>query len=286
MAGLLQAKNTKISRLQKRMDELKTSSHARNVILIGEKVRNYKLEATLRHFKRHLHQRESTLKNKELTILDLRRKNVTLDNFRFVYDHRVHRLAEERSPVKNHVDGLVAHILAMYDELDKEYHEFQRQGQEMDSKDMKILSLGQENKMLQGMLLEREAYIASFKRELSTIVNLTTTKDVEHGIKDAYHMFVKEEPPPRQARHLRSSTNEADTTQRCRGTIRDSTFRTRGADSRCAVMAEVELEDALTEAHCQRDSVQRAALNLRHRLARARQDARRNEHMKIGKNSF
>ena len=101
--GLVQTRNTKISRLEKRMDELKTSSHARNVLLTAEKVRNAKLEATLRHFKRHMEERESTLEDKELSILNLRRKNVTLDNFRFVLDHRVQQLMEERGPITQHL---------------------------------------------------------------------------------------------------------------------------------------------------------------------------------------
>ena len=78
--ALAQTRNTKISRLEKRMGELKMSNHARNVVLTAEKVRNAKLEATLRHFKRHMEERESTLEDKELGILHLRRKNVTLDN--------------------------------------------------------------------------------------------------------------------------------------------------------------------------------------------------------------
>ena len=116
--GLIQARNTKISRLDKRLDALKTASHARNVLLTAEKVRNAKLEATLRHFKRHMEERESTLEDKELSILNLRRKNVTLDNFRLVLDHRVQRLVQERGPITRHVEGLEAHITAMYDELE------------------------------------------------------------------------------------------------------------------------------------------------------------------------
>ena len=193
--GLVQTRNTKISRLEKRMDELKTSSHARNVLLTAEKVRNAKLEATLRHFKRHMEERESTLEDKELSILRLRRKNVTLDNFRFVLDHRVQQLMEERGPITHHVSGLEAHISAMYDELESEYYEKKRQGQQLDSKELKIHTLGQEVTALRGLLREREAYIASFKRELSTLVGFTTPKDLEDAIKDAYHRFVKEEAP-------------------------------------------------------------------------------------------
>ena len=40
----------------------------------------------------------------------LRRKNITLDNFRFVLDHRVQQLMEERGPITRHIEGLEAHI--------------------------------------------------------------------------------------------------------------------------------------------------------------------------------
>merc|ERR1719498_2313498 len=126
------------------MDELKTSSHARNVLLTAEKVRNAKLEATLRHFKRHMEERESTLEDKEVAILSLRRKNVTLDNFRFVLDHRVQQLMEERGPITRHIEGLEGHIDAMYDELEKEYHSKKQTDQQVDAKDMKIRTLGSE----------------------------------------------------------------------------------------------------------------------------------------------
>lgn len=64
-------------------------------------------------------ERESTLEDKEKSILDLRRKNMTLDNFRFVLDHRVTQLMDERGPITEHIKGLEGHIDAMYDELER-----------------------------------------------------------------------------------------------------------------------------------------------------------------------
>lgn len=309
--GLVQTRNTKISRLEKRMDELKTSSHARNVLLTAEKVRNAKLEATLRHFKRHMEERESTLEDKELSILNLRRKNVTLDNFRFVLDHRVQQLMEERGPITQHVEGLEAHISAMYDELETEYYEKKRQGQQLDSKEMKIHTLGQEATALRGLLREREAYIASFKRELSTLVGFTTPKDLEDAIKDAYHKFVKDEAPRHKSKRAEAVFNTAAlqgqppcsvkndvapvgqnvavssemlTTGTGELELRDHTGSSsnNSKENRQMNIAELELRDALIEAHSQRDCVQRAAGNLKHRLDISKSDAQRLQRVKLG----
>ncbi|CAM9956231.1 unnamed protein product, partial [Sphacelaria rigidula] len=36
---------------------------------------------------------------------------------RFVLDHRLQQLMEERGPITAHIEGLEAHIRGMYDEL-------------------------------------------------------------------------------------------------------------------------------------------------------------------------
>lgn len=39
------------------------------------------------------------------------------DTNRFVLDHRLQQLMEERGPITAHIEGLEAHIRGMYDEL-------------------------------------------------------------------------------------------------------------------------------------------------------------------------
>ena len=269
-----------------------------------------------------MEERESTLEDKELSILRLRRKNVTLDNFRFVLDHRVQQLMEERGPITHHVSGLEAHISAMYDELESEYYEKKRQGQQLDSKELKIHTLGQEVTALRGLLREREAYIASFKRELSTLVGFTTPKDLEDAIKDAYHRFVKEEAPRNKSTKKnnsaanRTSLNaESDNVMASRGALKqissvshggvveleDSATgtdidpdiihdgvairKTKSEGASLQQNIELDLKDALVEAHSQRNCVQRAAGNLKHRLNIAKADAERLQRVKLGENS-
>jgi hypothetical protein len=47
----------------------------------------------------------------------------TLLHCRFVLDHRLQQLMEERGPITRHIEGLEAHIRAMYDELVSEFRE-------------------------------------------------------------------------------------------------------------------------------------------------------------------
>ena len=92
-------------------------------------------------------------------ILELRRKNITLDNFRFVLDHRVQQLMEERGPITHHIQGLEGHIDSMYDELENEYGLKKQADQTLDAKEMKIHTLAQELSVLRSSLREKESYI-------------------------------------------------------------------------------------------------------------------------------
>ena len=61
---------------------------------------------------------------KTKNFLNLRRKNVTLDNFRLVLDHEYND--SYRNEGLSLDRGLEAHITAMYDELEADYYERKR----------------------------------------------------------------------------------------------------------------------------------------------------------------
>ena len=274
--GLIQARNTKISRLDKRLNALKTASHARTVLLTAEKVRNAKLEATLRHFKRHMEERESTLEDKELSIFNLRRKNVTLDNFRFVLDHRVQQLVEERGPITRHVEGLETHITAMYDELEADYYEKKKKRQLLNSKDSKIMSLGQGTATLRGLLRERDAYIASFKRMLSTLVEFTTPKDLEGAVKNAYFKYIRDEESQDRLKAVKPYLSGQE--YECGNSFEEHQgFRQAHARG---------LSNALVEAHSQRIRAQKATESSKHRRCVERDNAQRRQRARLGTSLF
>jgi len=198
MRVMVQEYQSRINDLKSQLDGVKAETHRVDQALTGHKVKNQKMEATLEHFKRHMQERESTLEDKETAILELRRRNTTLDNFRFVLDHRVQQLVEERGPISTHINGLEGHIDGMYEELEKEYSLKKLTDQQLDAKAMKINTLASELGVLRGELRTKESYINAFKRDLCGLVSLTNSsqpKDVEDGVRDAYYRYVKEERP-------------------------------------------------------------------------------------------
>lgn len=309
MRKLVQARSTKIAQLDKKMDELKMAAHMRDVMLSADRVKNEKLEATLEHFKRHLKERESTLEDKEKGILELRRKNVTLDNFRFVLDHRVHQLMEERGPITEHIEGLEGHIDAMYEELEREYQSKQVTSQHVNAKDMKIRTLAAELSVLRSGLREKESYITSFKRDLSSLVNLTVPKDIEDAVKDAYHRYVKDEPPRQRgtAQHMRHRRTAAAAQMGGGMESHGSTIlvsaaaedeeeiydeadqgNAHGGNDTLAgdqPVVDAEMSEALKEAYQQRDCVQRQAQSIKRKLRGAKDDSARRGQRQLGENS-
>mmetsp|Transcript_11375 Transcript_11375/g.34051 ORF Transcript_11375/g.34051 Transcript_11375/m.34051 type:complete len:228 (-) Transcript_11375:630-1313(-) len=204
-AGLVQTKKTKISRLEKRMDELKTLSHARNILLTGERFRSRKLEGTLSNLKKNMEERESALEERELEILNLRRKAVTLDNFRFFLGQQIQQLVRERCPIMQQVGVLESHISGIYSELEAEQRTKYQWRQDLDSKDIRLVTVSLEATAARRTLRKREAYIDSFQRELSTLVRARTHGDLERGVRAAFRKFVKEDDAARK-RQVRKGT--------------------------------------------------------------------------------
>lgn len=85
---LVQTKNTKIDQLKKKLIELSQASKARLLLLNNERNEKQKLLNTIEHYKMNLKERETALDEKEKIILELRSTTRTLENFRFVLDHR------------------------------------------------------------------------------------------------------------------------------------------------------------------------------------------------------
>ncbi|CAM9256888.1 unnamed protein product [Chrysoparadoxa australica] len=189
----LQAHTTKEDQLKKRMQEITRSSNARDMLYMLEKGKREKLEATMHHFEQHMHERELTLAEKEKIILDLRSNNMTLDNFRFVLDHRLQQLMEERGPITDHIEGLEVHIRAMYDELVKEFTEKKEVARVLEQKEQKNQSLSIEVNSLRALVRSKEQYIFGFKRDLSSMVHIGLPKELEQAVKNLYKRFVQGE---------------------------------------------------------------------------------------------
>ena len=82
--------------------------------------------------------------------------------------------------------------------LNREFQAKKVTDQTVGTKEMKIHTLGAELAALRTSLREKESYIASFKRDLSTLIGVKGAKEMEDAVKDAYHKYVKEERASRR----------------------------------------------------------------------------------------
>ena len=180
---LVQTKNTKLDQLRKKMVELSTASKARLTLLNLEKQEKQKLLDTIEHYKKNLVEREDALAEKEKTVIELRSTTRTLENFRFVLDHRLQQLSSERGPITSHIEGLEKHISTMYEELVEEFNTKKELTDNSNYKDQRIQWLTQDLSKVRQDLRGNEQYISAFKREIGNIVtSMVVGKDLEEVI--------------------------------------------------------------------------------------------------------
>eukprot|EP01039_Chlorochromonas_danica_P002482 gene2482-2720_t len=191
---LVQTKNTKLDQLKKKLIELQSASKARLALLNQEKTEKQNLLAIIEHYKKNLIEREDALAEKEKLVLELRSKTRTLENFRFVLDHRLQQLSSERGPITSHIEGLEKHISTMYEELVEEFSNKKAATEASVLKDQKITWISQDlNKMRQNVR-EKEQTIAAFKRDLGNIISsMVVGKELEESVKMLYKKFVRGE---------------------------------------------------------------------------------------------
>lgn len=190
---LVQTKNTKLDQLKKKLTELASSAKARQSMLIHEKKERLKLQDTIEHYKKNLLEREEALAEKEKTILELRSTTRTLENFRFVLDHRLQQLSAERGPITQHIEGLEQHIRTMYEELVEEFEVKKEEAMKVEAKDLRISSYMNEVQVLRADNRQKEIYIATFRRELENVIGAFGKKELETAVKILYRKFVRGE---------------------------------------------------------------------------------------------
>jgi hypothetical protein len=159
--------------------------------LAAEKRKILNLNSTIAHYQANLKEREEALSEKEKVILELRNNAKTLENFRFVLDHRLQLLTAERGPITSHIEGLERHVTAMYEELVGEFESKKISQVYSDKKDQKMAVMAQEAALLKTEIKDLGEYAAAFKRELSNIVStIAGGKEFEEAIKLLYRKYV------------------------------------------------------------------------------------------------
>merc|ERR1719230_1210956 len=139
--------------------------------------------------------------------------------------------------------------------------------------------------MLRAYGRERDRTIASFNRELTSIVGLTTPKDIEDAVKDLYRQYVKGEKPRQKTRggvgrRANASRDKAPKKQKAKEDGNEEEFDDDGygSDELDDEGAEENLvhEDsgeAVREARRQRDYMQKTVVTLKRALKQARGEA-------------
>jgi chromosome segregation ATPase len=196
----LTSKDNKFDALTNKMGDMKEKEIKLETKFQEEIEKKEGLQKIVAHLESNMKEHQITLAEKERSILALRSNNKTLDNFRFVLDHRLQQFMEEKGPVQDHIETLEGHIRHMYEELVGFFDQQKRDDATSKNKDLKIDVVTREVKMLRNEIRDKDRVISAFNRELSNIVNLTTPKDIEDAVKDAYRFFVKGEKPKNNQR--------------------------------------------------------------------------------------
>eukprot|EP00520_Triparma_pacifica_P017342 CAMPEP_0118652876 /NCGR_PEP_ID=MMETSP0785-20121206/11546_1 /TAXON_ID=91992 /ORGANISM="Bolidomonas pacifica, Strain CCMP 1866" /LENGTH=1434 /DNA_ID=CAMNT_0006545411 /DNA_START=134 /DNA_END=4435 /DNA_ORIENTATION=+ len=298
MQGVVQEIRTKREQEGVVMTNLKKKSLQHEKEYAKEKARRVKLEDTLKHVELHLKEREDALSDKEKTILGLRSTNRTLDNFRYVLDHRLQQLMKERGPISKHIEGLEKHVRSMYDELVVEFQKKKDNSRVLEQKELKIKTLTKEVTASRNTSRALERELTAIKREITAMVGTTQTKELDSIVKDAYRKFVRGEKDlaagGRGGRRTSNASSMAGSKKKT-GVVTDETAKVGDDDalygeggvgqSRQLSMDEVELAEKAMEAQRQTQWVQKTAKDLKRRLRVEQSAADRNQRNKLAENT-
>jgi hypothetical protein len=191
--ALLQTRKTSEDQQKKRMQEIQEMSVAKDKQYESEREKCEKLEAMMSDLQNDVQVREQALQEKDGVIQELRSNNSTLENFRFVLDHRLNQLIEERGPITEHVSSLESHIKVMYDELVAEFRDKKEVARALQQKDSKLSGLMHEIRSLRGGMRAKERLISGFKRDVSALVNITVPRELEAATTALYKKHVRGE---------------------------------------------------------------------------------------------
>ena len=287
---LVQTKNTKLDQLKKKLIELSMASKARATLLNNEKNEKIKLLETIEHYKKNLVEREEVVAEKEKIIMELRSKTRTLENFRFVLDHRLQQLSAERGPISSHIEGLERHISTMYEELVEEF-ENKKENEIIKEKSEQRANLVVEDLNRVHILLRKsDRYINAFKRELGNIVSaMVMGKELEESVRLLYRKYVKGEvigettvKASEQATAMAMSMIHKKDDDLA---ALNSTGQGGGGAKGFILEVEETLIESAKEAERQKISKGKEALQLKRRLTATKQEALVVSRQRLGENS-
>ena len=151
------------------------------------------LERNLANSEILLEERDASLQQKERDILGLKSKQSTLENFKYVLNHRIQMLSKEKGPIAEHIGALEKHIREMYRELVVEFNIKKDTTMRLDDALMKVKGQSGEIRGYINKIRKAENEIAAMQSGLHNLVKYTDPKDYEAATRDLYKNFVKKE---------------------------------------------------------------------------------------------
>ena len=291
MQAIVQTLNTKRAQLKKKNDELKVRAQHHELEYGKEKARREKLDETLKHNYFHLQERENALGDKEKMILHLRSENRTLDNFRYVLDHRLQQLMKERGPIAKHIEGLEQHVRSMYDELVVEFNKKKDIDRTLEQKDLKIKTMEKEISVIRNSVRSKDTELAAIKRDLTSMVGVNIAKELESAVKEAYRKFVRGETSKQSGMPVSSSASSKKLVLDKQANDDDdgevSLYGGGGGGGKGKALSgdEIELAEKAMEAQRQTKWMQKTAKDLKRRLDVEQKAGERNQKSKLHENT-
>lgn len=112
------------------------------------------MQVMINSVKEQLKERERGLKIKDDSLFKMREQTKHLESFKFVLDHKVQNLEEERDPIQKQVNSLKSDVREMYSEFVREFRRKQKIDQQLGHKNMLSETLQKENVDIRNQLAQ------------------------------------------------------------------------------------------------------------------------------------
>ena len=242
------------------------------------------LEINLRNSELLLNERDASLQQKERDILGLKSKQSTLENFKYVLNHRIQMLSKEKGPIAEHIGALEKHIREMYRELVVEFNIKKDTTRSLDDALMKVKGQSGEIRGYINKLRSAENEIVQMQSGLHNLVKYTDPKDYEAATRDLYRNFVKKEKGGAASAMRKAAPKKKQKTTS--GGKEDDSSSSKTEDGESNDHAPPPRDGAAEEASRQRDYMERTVHTLKKTLKLAGQRMNQKSQMSMSENTL
>jgi len=139
-----------------------------------------------------LDERDDIIDAKEHSIRDLKSKNVHLKNFRFVLNHKINSLKDEKVPMQEELNNLQEDFKKMYAELVQEGANERKMEEELQRKGsiLRCLRNQIQEKEAQSSFLEQK--LVAFQYEIAALFKNQNVKNIPFKLRDIYEKHIAE----------------------------------------------------------------------------------------------